>query len=109
MNIELNLDQPLLDFTGEQLEGNTLAKSLANILGSEGSKDESKIHKLPSWASSLFKNGSITIDEGDFKFIKETVVASDRFLPWVKSPILTAMDDARDKARKASEKKSDNK
>ena len=109
MNIELKLNTPLLDYTGEEVKDANLAKSLASLLASETSKDESKIHKLPNWASQLYKDGSISVDEADFKFIKDTVIASDRFTPLVKSPILSAMDDAKDKARVDKDKKADKK
>lgn len=114
MNIKIDLDTPLIDFTGEAIKDGdkgyiTLAKQLASLLASENSKDESKTHKLPLWASKLYQEGSLQVDEADFKFIKETVLSSERFLPLVKSPILLAMDDAKDKARKANDKKADKK
>ncbi len=91
---KLNLNRPIVDENGEQVMADSnLAKALGGTMIKSVSTTEADILKFFTWATELGKSGTIDIDEGDSKTIREFVLNNEDLFVIIKAPVLKAIDD----------------
>jgi len=88
--MKLDLNKPILNLEGIELEGVTMAKVVANALANAGQGDAIK---FLDWALQLHKGQVLELDKSDFDTLKNfvqnaqglTVLAKGRILPEIQA------------------------
>lgn len=81
---------PICQFNGTKIEGNNLAKILAQILGADNKVIPAR--KAMIWGTSLEKNDILEIDDADKKIIISFIESTETVGNLVKGQLLSVLE-----------------
>lgn len=85
----IDLNKPILDNKGNEVEGQTLASTLSEIIGT---LTEGKTLKLYGWHKTLQRNEPLQLDESDWHDLKELIEQNNNTFIFVKGQLIEAMN-----------------
>lgn len=91
-NKKIDLNKPLLGLDGTEIPDETIGKNVARALVSTGKGDAIKCF---TWASSLFKGETISLDESDISSLKQMIKDSEVITNLVKGQALLIIEKAK--------------
>lgn len=87
--ITLDFNKPILDNKGATVEGQTLASTLSEILGTE---TEGKTLKLYGWHKTLQQKKPLQLDESDYQDLKDLIEKNKNTFIFVKGQLLDVLN-----------------
>ncbi|URM37130.1 hypothetical protein [Flavobacterium anhuiense] len=85
---KLNLNAPVLDLDGKEIENTNIGKTLASALAGSSSGDPLK---YMHWATKLHKGEPLELDPSDLSLLKDFVTANQGFTNLLKARILESI------------------
>lgn len=95
----LNLDFKFKSLKGEEMEGSTASKLIAQIL-SEKSEGIPSI-KAYDWAVKLFNDGTVEIDRSDKDLLERFVESTPALTNLAKAQVIGVLKDLKEESKKA--------
>ena len=84
--MKINLNKPLKDLEGKDIENGNMGKLLANVMvGKSGSNDIIKIFEL---AQKFYRGENVELDTQDLKLVKDIVEKAENLSLLAKAQIL---------------------
>lgn len=84
--MKLNLNKPILDLSGKEIEGSNLGELVAQILASASTKEHAV--KMYYWATKLHAKEELDLDPSDSAILKSFIESNEQLTVLAKGQIL---------------------